>query len=199
MFPQLNPSDIENAFVQTTPPEITDVILDFCREIDPSVRPRYIRISPERYCVALECYQNVANKVRREGGKEQQGRTIWQVPNLTLEAEHHAIWISPGGESVDVTPQPDGEERILFLPTSKIKYDGSELIRPIHKKLVDDPLVDEVVAMSERMFAEKSRLFKQDKLLRPAGWKEEIPTVKIGRNDVCPCGSEKKFKKCCGR
>ena len=22
---------------------------------------------------------------------------------------------------------------------------------------------------------------------------------KIGRNDPCPCGSEKKYKKCCGR
>ena len=23
--------------------------------------------------------------------------------------------------------------------------------------------------------------------------------AKIGRNDVCPCGSEKKYKKCCGK
>lgn len=23
-------------------------------------------------------------------------------------------------------------------------------------------------------------------------------TPKVGRNDLCPCGSEKKFKKCCG-
>ncbi len=25
----------------------------------------------------------------------------------------------------------------------------------------------------------------------------EIP--KVGRNDDCPCGSEKKYKKCCGK
>ena len=24
-------------------------------------------------------------------------------------------------------------------------------------------------------------------------------TVKVGRNDLCPCGSGKKYKKCCGR
>jgi SEC-C motif-containing protein len=24
------------------------------------------------------------------------------------------------------------------------------------------------------------------------------PSVKIGRNDPCPCGSQKKYKKCCG-
>jgi preprotein translocase subunit SecA len=25
------------------------------------------------------------------------------------------------------------------------------------------------------------------------------PTVNVGRNDTCPCGSGKKYKKCCGR
>ena len=27
---------------------------------------------------------------------------------------------------------------------------------------------------------------------------DDIDTSKIGRNDPCPCGSGKKFKKCCG-
>ena len=26
-----------------------------------------------------------------------------------------------------------------------------------------------------------------------------VPTAKVGRNDPCPCGSGKKFKKCCGQ
>jgi uncharacterized protein YecA (UPF0149 family) len=25
-----------------------------------------------------------------------------------------------------------------------------------------------------------------------------VATVKVGRNDPCPCGSGKKYKKCCG-
>jgi hypothetical protein len=29
--------------------------------------------------------------------------------------------------------------------------------------------------------------------------KKTIPEVKIGRNDPCPCGSGKKYKKCCGK
>lgn len=28
---------------------------------------------------------------------------------------------------------------------------------------------------------------------------KEFPTKKVGRNDPCPCGSEKKYKHCCGR
>ncbi len=33
--------------------------------------------------------------------------------------------------------------------------------------------------------------------LRPAAYRREGP--KVGRNDPCPCGSGKKYKKCCGR
>ena len=29
--------------------------------------------------------------------------------------------------------------------------------------------------------------------------KEPVRKKKIGRNDPCPCGSGKKYKKCCGR
>jgi preprotein translocase subunit SecA len=29
--------------------------------------------------------------------------------------------------------------------------------------------------------------------------KEVRTGAKIGRNDLCPCGSGKKYKKCCGR
>ncbi|MDB4349588.1 preprotein translocase subunit SecA [Omnitrophica bacterium] len=32
---------------------------------------------------------------------------------------------------------------------------------------------------------------------RPVTYKREVP--KVGRNDPCPCGSGKKYKKCCGR
>ena len=30
-------------------------------------------------------------------------------------------------------------------------------------------------------------------------YKEQKESTKIGRNDPCPCGSGKKYKKCCGR
>jgi SEC-C motif-containing protein len=33
----------------------------------------------------------------------------------------------------------------------------------------------------------------------PEGDKQPRRVEKVGRNDACPCGSGKKFKKCCGR
>jgi preprotein translocase subunit SecA len=32
----------------------------------------------------------------------------------------------------------------------------------------------------------------------PAGARPGQPTPRVGRNDPCPCGSGKKYKKCCG-
>ena len=49
-----------------------------------------------------------------------------------------------------------------------------------------------------------SEIFKEEKeALHPLPLKKEnnkpVTTRKIGRNDPCPCGSGKKYKKCCGR
>ena len=33
---------------------------------------------------------------------------------------------------------------------------------------------------------------------RPAAHHIESEQPKVGRNDPCPCGSGKKYKKCCG-
>ena len=37
--------------------------------------------------------------------------------------------------------------------------------------------------------------FQEGKWVKP----KPIQVVKIGRNEACPCGSGKKYKKCCGR
>jgi hypothetical protein len=48
-------------------------------------------------------------------------------------------------------------------------------------------------------FFARQREYKVRNALRVAPWTEAIaaPIAKIGRNDPCPCGSGKKFKKCC--
>ncbi|REB08629.1 hypothetical protein DVB69_05710 [Sporosarcina sp. BI001-red] len=35
--------------------------------------------------------------------------------------------------------------------------------------------------------------------VKPLTEQSTVPKVKVGRNDPCPCGSGKKYKKCCGR
>lgn len=47
----------------------------------------------------------------------------------------------------------------------------------------------------EAIFSEEKRKAITDEWRKS---KIRIAEVKIGRNDVCPCGSGKKYKKCCG-
>jgi hypothetical protein len=48
-------------------------------------------------------------------------------------------------------------------------------------------------------FLARQKTRKVENALRVAPWKEAATTMpdKLGRNDPCPCGSGKKFKKCC--
>lgn len=50
--------------------------------------------------------------------------------------------------------------------------------------------LDEVVAMSE-----EDRRYMRPMDLAPTPIQRE--RLKVGRNDYCPCGSGKKFKRCC--
>lgn len=45
---------------------------------------------------------------------------------------------------------------------------------------------------------EKNEYYKQRKLQRFSSYEFPFVPKKIGRNDPCPCGSGKKYKKCCG-
>ena len=44
---------------------------------------------------------------------------------------------------------------------------------------------------------EKSRFVRQEGLWYYLDGKTESKTHKVGRNEACPCGSGKKYKKCC--
>jgi len=50
---------------------------------------------------------------------------------------------------------------------------------------------------SADLYAELSRFYGCDPAAAPAV--EAAPAAEVGRNDPCPCGSGRKFKRCCGR
>lgn len=56
---------------------------------------------------------------------------------------------------------------------------------------------------AERVLHERSRFVREDGVWRYAGGSKgntvRRETPKVGRNDPCPCGSGRKYKKCCGR
>lgn len=91
------------------------------------------------------------------------------------------------------------------------QWRGLSIVRTTEGGQDDDRGVVEFVAtalVGKRVFQfrEASRFVKEDGLwlyldgdvAAPASHGES-GAGKIGRNDVCPCGSGRKFKKCCGR
>ena len=89
------------------------------------------------------------------------------------------------------------------------KWKGLEILKTEHGGVDDEVGTVEFKAMFEtdqglQVHHELSRFRKQDDVWYFSDGKEPgVRTVvrseaKVGRNDPCPCGSGKKFKKCCG-
>ena len=65
--------------------------------------------------IARACHLNVAHRIKHHGGERVLGWMIW-ASSLFVEGEAHAVWKSPLGELLDITPRGDGEELIVFVP-----------------------------------------------------------------------------------
>lgn len=112
----------------TTPQEITKKILKFCKEkIDSATKPVFLKLAPVGNCRLLDCFGNVENWIKDNGGSIQYGWIIWDNPNIFIEAEFHAVWVNDKGEYIDITPKIDGEEKILFIPDNNRKDTGGRI------------------------------------------------------------------------
>jgi SEC-C motif len=82
-----------------------------------------------------------------------------------------------------------------------------DLVEPLYANCVinglDLPELPEWKAHVEE--AEQARWERLNSMKNGRGWngsngsRTVVKAVKVGRNDPCPCGSGKKYKKCCGR
>jgi hypothetical protein len=199
---------------QTTPTSINEEVLEFCKEITSSNEPFFVDVIPYEEAEYQECFSNVENYIKKFGGKLQQGWTIWSIPEKFIEAEFHAIWIDKNGKPLDISPKPYGEERILFLKDDEKKSNG-EPVGNIRKVLLDTAEFRAMKIFGEEQFKIFRKYWDGSKMAIPEFeiitlrkleteiflseiQKDKISgKIKIGRNELCPCGSGKKYKKCC--
>jgi SEC-C motif len=78
---------------------------------------------------------------------------------------------------------------ILNRPEFDLKRDFDSLMEEFKPSFKGRKIFPQMMPMSERMV----------RVLKPETYKGEENGSKIGRNDSCPCGSGKKYKKCCGK
>ncbi|HSB32690.1 MAG TPA: SEC-C metal-binding domain-containing protein [Candidatus Sulfobium mesophilum] len=93
--------------------------------------------------------------------------------------------------------------------TSPLTYDRDgvlERLVPLLRELGRDKEADALVdseKKAEQARRERYRRYKKEETTYPTAVDKQKPmpasSMKIGRNEPCPCGSGKKYKKCCGK
>ncbi|MCP1158228.1 YecA family protein [Bacillus infantis] len=102
-------------------------------------------------------------------------------------------------ECIFATRVGDTPEDLMKYLTSMFKFDSVEKLQA----LMD--IVVELMNSTREWFLkgytslELSSMEKKQLKPLPAADKDTNADAKVGRNDPCPCGSGKKYKKCCGR
>ena len=195
----------------TTPPQISRSIQRLIDKVTPNGEAVYLAVLPESDAVANECFPNVQAKIEREGGQMLCGWQIWEWPHVMVEAEFHAVWLSPEGQMIDITPKPHGETQILFVPDDRLGYSGVTVDNK-RMPLRDDQLIRHFIAASEaitRVMNKGERISLHGHVSVPAaeinplllaqGFLGESLTAGLRDHDPCLCGSGGKYKRCHGR
>src|SRR5689334_2558330 len=60
-----------------------------------------------------DCFMVVEKHVTEHGGTSQIGWKLFEWPSLFLEAIFHAVWRSPSGVLIDVTPERNPAPKML--------------------------------------------------------------------------------------
>ncbi|WP_345193681.1 SEC-C metal-binding domain-containing protein [Kistimonas scapharcae] len=192
------------------PLRIDNAIEQFCSEISDE-KPVYLELEAEPYCVPLECFPNVDLKIKKDGGTKVYGWQIWIWEDVFVEAEFHSVWKSDDGTLKDITPKTDSTKRILFLPDSKIVYEGKQ-VDNIRKPLSKNPLIRDYINTHKARFSLQNfgdRAYKHELTLEGEEyeifrwlltWQTTLQNMlgdNLTKNSRCPCGSGNKFKSCC--
>jgi len=97
------------------------------RQLDATSTPVLVPVEPGADCDPGSSFDNVSATVRKQGGSAQHGWRLREQTSVYVEGEFHAVWRCLDGRLIDVTPRADGLTEILFLPDSKLVWDGSDV------------------------------------------------------------------------
>ncbi|MBQ4855881.1 SEC-C domain-containing protein [Rhodanobacter sp. B2A1Ga4] len=179
-------------------------------KVVPGQSASYLTVQPEPNAVVNECFPNVAAKIERSGGHMICGWQIWEWPHVMVEAEFHAVWVSPEGQFVDITPKPHGEDTILFVPDARRAYAGV-VIDNVRMPVRDDLLVRHFIKASEAIVkvmnrGERSAQYGQvsvpaheiEPLMMAQSFLGQSISLGLRDHNSCLCRSGSKYKRCHG-
>lgn len=134
-----------------TPSLLSEPIIRICTEVSPGQTPVYVEVIPDAKATVNDCFPNVERKVSYDGGVMVIGWSIWESSGLFVEAEFHAVWQSPTGDLIDITPKSAPSSRILFLPQPGAVYSGRQ-VNNVRRAIGNDPEVNAYLRAHDAMF-----------------------------------------------
>lgn len=161
--------------------------------------------------LVLEAYQRREDELTTEQLREIERRVLLNVVDELWRDHLHEMDLLKEGIGFRAYAQKDPlieykkESFYLFQDlVSKINKNVTQKVFTVY--LITPDNLDDYLRMAQLRHAETSA-FQKPQNARPQGPPlQEMPKIKprvvdkkIGRNDPCPCGSGKKYKKCCGK
>jgi hypothetical protein len=196
--------------MEIVPETIDKNVRRLAQKVGSKEDPFYIDVITEPYAINSECFAAVEEKIKRDQGSLQIGWQLWEMPGVFIEAEFHAVWMSPDGTLIDIKPKTEQIKKILFIPDSKTKYDGAR-IDNVRLNISGNRLVDDYIRLcvatqhfkdrGERAYQRRIVLSGSDAVIFKDLKKFRdmlLHMIKMNgtRNSSCFCRSGKKYKHC---
>lgn len=191
-------------YTTTTPARIDPCVSRLIEMLAPGGQASYLAVRPEPDATVNGCFSNVRAKSERDGGRMLCGWQLWEWPQVLVEAEFHAVWLSPQGHMEEITPKPHGETSVLFVPDERRSYDG-QVVDNVRVALHDDQLIEHFIRVSHAIaqaMACSARDHESPERIAPLRQVQRF----LGRSihsglrehDPCPCGSGSRYRRCHG-
>lgn len=193
-------------------PEVNEYVLTLTKKLNTGFEPKRVSVQIEKNSLPQSCFGNVERKIARDGGSILYGWAVWQS-SIICEGEFHAVWKAPDGQLIDVTPQEQVFDEILFIPDGERKYTGQN-IDNVRVNITNSTVVDDFILLCETSTKAYSSGKRSSEslvtLTEPVleliqmleGWKNSLLNHILlgkGKRASCFCGSGKKYKNCHAR
>jgi hypothetical protein len=191
------------------PNEIDEKVELLILQLGLKEKPEFLSCQPTPNSEINECFPNVENQIKKVGGTCVLGWQIWKSTYL-IEAEFHAVWQSPEGNLVDITPKKYGINKILFIADPNAVYEGKQ-INNLRINITDNKLVDQFIeghnaifrilnkgerAFQYQIILERRELETRNHIEQALRGLEQMILKGNTRNSPCLCNSGRKYKVC---
>lgn len=195
-------------------PTIVDVFVEkVLDKISSDFIPEIVPVISEDYAKPQNCFINVEEKVRRDGGKVHYGWAIYKS-DILCEAERHAVWEKEDGELIDITPKPPYNfHQIMFVSDNDNFVFAGQFIDNIRVNTTNNSVVDDFILIAEileLLYSFATRINDEQIVVEGdlAEWVAQYQNLKnryiaylsTGNRSQskCFCGGDKSYKNCHG-